>query len=134
MPRRVRGPMDNVVIQEFSDVDLVNAAGDVTLTGLRCPGDGARVLDWAIVISTAGDAAENHELTLEHGLAGAGFAVSAMVEVLANAAAQTVTQGDGMGADAPKTTLMGTQLQIQNVEGGPIANGAIIDGVIRWIL
>jgi hypothetical protein len=122
-----------IVCLQVNNIDLVNASGDVAMD-MMCPGDNAFVLDWTVQISTAGDATENHELTLEHGTTTDGVALTAQLDVVADATAGTVYTGDGLGRPSTGGTVMGTKIQIKNVEGGAIGNGAIVDVLVRWQL
>ena len=131
MTRTVRD--QGIVVLTAYNVDLVNASGDVA-TDMMCPGDNAFVLDWTVQISTAGDTAENHELVLEHGTSTAGVALTAQLDIVANATAGTIYNGDGLGAPISGGTTQGTKIQIKNVEGGAIGNGAIVDILVRWQL
>ncbi len=130
--RRV-GAQRSFVITSATGVDLVNADGDVA-TGMLCPGDGATVVRVSYTILTAGTGTQNHDLDLEHGLAGAGVALTPTISVLADAAAGTIVTGDGLEQDAQPATAEGTQIQIKNVEAGAISNGAILDVSVLWQL
>ena len=132
MARRV-GARRSFVITSATGVDLVNADGDVA-TGMLCPGDGATVVRVSYTMLTAGTGTENHNLDLEHGLAGAGVALTPTIDVLADAAAGTIVTGDGLVHDAQPATVEGTQIQIKNVEEGAISNGAILDVSVLWQL
>ncbi len=131
MARSVRDK--GIVCLQVNNIDLVNADGDVAMD-MMCPGDDAFVLDWTCQISTAGTGSENHNLTLEHGTGAAGVALTAVLDVLADATAGTISTGDGLGRPSTGGTVMGTKIQIKNVEEGAISNGAIIDVLVRWQL
>ena len=133
MARRVGAPRSFVVLQEVT-VDLGNAAGDVALT-MNCPADGARVVSWSVKVDTAGTgAAANHELVLEHGLTSAGVALTPILELDADGAAELIVQGEGLALDAQPVTVEGTALQILNAESAAISDGAIIDVSVLWQL
>jgi hypothetical protein len=121
-----------VVTQEYT-VDLTATAGDKALT-MICPADGATVREWYVKVDTAGvGAAANHELVLEHGLAGAGVALTPVLELDADAAAETIVSGTGLQPPSI-TTVGGTTLQILNAESASITTGAIVDITVTWLL
>lgn len=131
MARKV--PFNMVVVQQQDSVDLADAAGDVALT-LRCPGDGAKVLDWKVISTTAGTGAgANHNIILEHGSGAAGVALTGTIALDADGTAETTT-ASGNGLLVQPATTMGTLLQINNTESAAISNGAIVTVIVRWIL
>ena len=130
---RIVGAPRSFVITNASAVDLTDAAGDVT-TGMLCPGDAAKVVRVSYTMRTAGTGTQNHNLILEHGLAGAGAALTGTIDVLADAAAGTIVTGDGLEFGAQPATLEGTVIQILNAEEGAISDGAILDILILWQL
>ena len=135
MPRRTGGSGINAtfVVTEAHALDLTATPGD-KITGMLCPGDGATVIDMAITIRTAGTGSFNHELILEHGLAGAGTAVSPQIDVLADAADGTIVTGNGLDRAGQGVTTKGTIMQFLNAESGSITVGAIVDVSVLWRL
>ena len=129
MARNIR---PNMIVQQQDSVDLADADGDVTLT-LRCPGDGASVIDFMLISTTAGTGASaDHNVTLEHDISTAGVALTGVAALDADGTAQTTTataKGNGF-----HNTVMGTRLQLQNVESAAISNGAIVTVIVRWQL
>jgi len=135
MGRKVRAGIHNIVVQYFVGADMLNADGDIALAlPVRCPGDGAKVLDWTVVIENAGTGSENHDMTLEHDLTTNGVALTEVTPVLADAAAETKVTGEGLPFSDQPETVAGMRLQIKNVEAGAITDGATVGGIIRWAL
>ena len=130
--RRV-GAARSFVITSAAAIDVGNAAGDVA-TGMLCPGDNAKVVRVSYTMQTAGTGSENHNLTLEHGLAAAGVALTPIIDVLADAAAGVIVTGDGLEFDDQPNTIEGTMIQILNAEEGAISDGAILDISVLWQL
>ena len=135
MPRRVSGSgVDSTyVITEAHALDLGDAPGDV-ITGIICPGDGAKVVEYTMTIRTAGTGANNHELVLEHGLTTAGVAMAPQLDVLATSAAGTIFTQEALDPNGQPVTVKGTVIQFANAESGAISNGAIVDVSILWRL
>lgn len=132
MPRTVRD--QGIVVLQVYNIDLTSDPVDVALD-MMCPGDGAFVLDWSVQVSTAGvGAAANHEMVLEHGTGAAGVALTAQLDLDADAVAGTIVTGDGLGRPATGGTTQGTKIQIQNAESASITTGAIVDVMVRWQL
>ena len=129
MARTVRD--SGIVVLEAINVDLTAASADCPVE-MFCPGDGAQLLDWTLVVSVAGVGAGTHTCTLEHGVGAAGVAVSAEIAFIATNAADTQVTADGVYL---ATTTQGTRMQIKNVESGTnITTGAIVDVIARWQL
>lgn len=133
MARKV-GATRSYVITEAHNIDLGDAAGDVTL-GILCPGDGAKVVSCAINIRTAGTgAAANHQLVLEHGLGAAGVALTGQIDLDADGAAGTIVSGGGLPFPSQPATVLGTVCQFNNTESASITDGAFVDVSVLWQL
>lgn len=134
MARRTAGMGNRTfVTTTAAAVDLVNADGDVA-TGMLCPGDGAKVVTLVYTVQTTGGDAQNHALTLEHGLTTDGVALSEGTLVANDDAAGVITTGIALAPTAQPNTVYGTMIQIRNVEGGAISNGLILDVSVLWEL
>ncbi len=133
MSRRV-GAARSFVITGAKAINLLEADGDVA-TGMLCPGDGAKVVRVSYTMETAGTgAAANHNLTLEHGLAAAGVAMTPIIAVDADAVDGVIVTGNGLDSAVHPDTVEGTQIQIKNVESAAISDGAILDVSVLWQL
>jgi len=119
-----------MVVTTETLVDLGSTAGDVALN-MAVPGDGARLIDVSYTIQTAGVGANDHELVLEAGTAGAGVAIAKQALLLATGAVGlTVKAEPDLTGETGLTR--GTELQIANSEAGAISTGAIINVVCLW--
>lgn len=115
-------------------VDTGDADGDVTI-GV-CPGDESVLIGATATMATAGTGTQNHGLVIEHGAGAAGVPMAASVNVLADAAAGTIVSFDSaiLAPDGQPATVYGTTIQVENTEGGAIADGAILDWNLIWQL
>ncbi len=111
------------------NMDLTNSPGDKATT-MVVPGDGASLIDVSYTIQVAGTGSFNHELILEAGTGGAGVAISAQADLLADGAVGLTATGRGLGVALTR----GVALQILNAEEGSITVGALVNIVCLWQL
>ena len=101
---------------------------------MLCPGDGAKVIEVTYTVQTTGGDAQNHDLILEHGLAGAGAALTATTSIANDNAAGVISTFPGLDTAGQPNTVLGTMIQVQATEAGAISNGLILDISVLWEL
>lgn len=131
MARKVRAVGGDIVVLQQASVDLGDAAGKVALN-IRVPGDGARIMDFKLISTTAGTGNFTHSVTVER--VSGNTDLTAVAALDADLAAETST-AEANGLTVQPYLTWGEAIQLDNVEtGGDITNGAIVTVIIRWIL
>jgi len=135
MARRLAGIGNRSFVITNALVDLTATAGDIPAL-MVCPGDGAKLLSGSYTIHTAGvGSGAVHQLTVEHGEAGAGVALTGIVNVDADAAAAgTIVTFTALDPAGQPNTVEGTNIQLLNAESAAISTGVIVNVQLRWEL